>query len=411
MGGIMRAHLRLAAATLPCCLLLTSIGAIAAAPASANSGYPPIPSGPILFGVSTSLTGAAASYGVPTVQSFQGVTLKAFNAKHPNGIDGHKLEIKIYNDNSTVTGAVQAAQQMASDHVAGVATLTTNPRGSSQQVAVLARNKVPIVSTLSGSQYSNTKKFPYAFSPASSVQQEGSAAGKWIGSHGFTRVAWLSDGVAQDTDALDQILAGIRRYAPKAKIVGSQTIPPGTVNASTAITALKATNPQLLVVFIGLGYGPVWQAMQTANWSPTVLASAGAWYDGFSAMGPLAAKAYSPYVDCAASPTQTFSIEQQALFAGYSSVTSGQSFNYLTYIASDSIPVELLAYAIEKYHSTDPNAIKRALEGIHNQLFLGIKYNFSPANHYGVTGGYAAAVCVMSSPYAGGLGKVPIRST
>jgi ABC-type branched-subunit amino acid transport system substrate-binding protein len=119
--------------------------------------------GSILFGVSTSLTGATASYGVPTVQSFQGHA-HGVQRQHLNGTAGQKLEIKMHNDNSTLTGVVEAAQQMVSDHLAGVVSLTTNQRDSSQQVAVLARSKVPIVSTLSGTQYSNAEKFRYALS-------------------------------------------------------------------------------------------------------------------------------------------------------------------------------------------------------------------------------------------------------
>jgi ABC-type branched-subunit amino acid transport system substrate-binding protein len=396
-------------ALLPC-LLVVGVGISTVTPASAATKYSAIPPGPILLGVSTSLTGSASAYGVPTVDSFQGVTLKAWDAAHPDGVDGHQVEIKIYNDDSTVTGAVEAAQQRVADHVAGVATLTTNPQGAAQQIAVLVKNKVPIVSTLTGSQYTITKKYPYAFSPAASVQQEGAAAGKWIAHEGITKVAWLSDGIAQDVDALNQILAGMKKYAPKAQVVKSETIPPDSVDDSVAITSLKQADPQLLLVYIGIGYGPVWQAMQTLNWSPTILASAGAWYDGFAAMGSLVDKAYAPYVDCAPSVNTTFSDAQQALFAGYSQVTGGFAINYLTFIASDSIPVELLTYAIEKYHSTDPNAIKQAIEGIHNQTFIGLQYNYSATNHYGITGVYGANVCVMGTPYAGGVGKVPIIS-
>ncbi|HEY2563429.1 MAG TPA: hypothetical protein VGI44_06930, partial [Acidimicrobiales bacterium] len=163
------------------------------------------------------------------------------------------------------------------------------------------------------------------------------------------------------------------------------------------------------VVYLGVGFGPVWQAMQSANWSPTILSSAGAWYDGFDAMGALAAKAYAPYVDCASSPSQTFTPEQQDLFAKYSAVTGAASTNYLTYIASDSVPVEIMAAAIEKYHSTDPTAIKKAIEGMGRKTFIGIDYHYSPTNHFGLTGQYGPAVCAMGPPYAGGVGKVPIK--
>lgn len=400
---------RLALACVPCLLLLAGTAAVAPS-ASAKDGFPPIPPGPITFGISTSFTGANSAYGVPTEESFDGVTLKQFDATHPNGIDGHKLELKLVDDQSTVTGAVGAANELVAAHVAGIVTLTTNPEAVSDQVAVFTKNKVPIVSTLTGSQYENTKAYPYAFSPAASVQQEGVAAAKWLANEGFTKVAYMTDGLPQDVDALDQILGAMKIDDKKAKIVANVTIPPESVDDSAAITKLKSANPQVVIVYIGAGYGPVWQAMQAANWSPTILASAGAWYDGFSAMGSLATNAYAPYVDCATSPSETFSATQESLFAGYSAVTDAYETNYLTFIASDSVPVYILAYAIEKYDSTAPAAIKKAIEGIHNVKFLGINYNFSATNHYGITGTFGAAVCKMGPPYAGGVGKVPVRS-
>jgi branched-chain amino acid transport system substrate-binding protein len=389
----------------------TGAGAVIALPSSAgaSSGYPPIPQGPITFEVSADLSGAAAAYGQTTKEAFQNVTLQAFNAAHPHGIDGHKVIIKIQNDASDVTGAVQAANQMVADKAAGVVTVSQSPAAQSQQLAVLTKAKMPVVSTLTGSQYADTSKYPYAFSPGGSVEQEGAVAAKWMASTNVKRVAVLTDGLPQDTDAVNQIEAGMKQYAPKAKVVQSVTIPSGSVDDSAAITKAKAANPDLLLVYLGVGFGPVWQAMQSADWSPTILSSAGAWYDGFDAMGSLTAKAYAPYVDCADSPTQAFTAEQQDLFAKYSAVTGGTSTNYLTYIASDSVPVEIMAAAIEKYHSTDPSAIKKAIEGIHHQSFIGIQYNFSPTNHFGLTGQYGPAVCAMGPPYAGGVGKVPIK--
>jgi len=211
-------------------------------------------------------------------------------------------------------------------------------------------------------------------------------------------------------DALTQITDGIKKYAPKAKVVKAVTVPVDSTDDTVAVTTMKQADPQLTIIYIGIGFGPVWQAMQTQGWSPTILASAGAWYDGFTAMGSLVDNAYAPYVDCASSASQTFTAEQEQLFAGYSAATDAFSINYLTFVASDSIPVELLAYAIGKEHTLDPVAIKKAIEGIHNQSFLGIDYNFSPTNHYGLSGQYAAAICKMGPPYAGGVGKVPVRS-
>src|SRR4051812_32997131 len=57
--------------------------------------YPPIPAGPIVLGASVPLSGPTASYGTVYKQALETVTLKTFNAAHPDGIDGHPVDIKI----------------------------------------------------------------------------------------------------------------------------------------------------------------------------------------------------------------------------------------------------------------------------------------------------------------------------
>jgi len=47
----------------------------------------------------------------------------------------------------------------------------------------------------------------------------------------------------------------------------------------------------------------VWQAIQSAGWNPKILTSAGAWYDGFTGMGPLANNAVAGYEDCVKTAT------------------------------------------------------------------------------------------------------------
>jgi hypothetical protein len=72
------------------------------------------------------------------------------------------------------------------------------------------------------------------------------------------------------------------------------------------VAQLKASNPDLLINVLSYGYAPLWQAMQTAGWSPNILSHPSAWYDGFTGMGSLVNKAVSFYNACADSPSQTW---------------------------------------------------------------------------------------------------------
>ena len=63
--------------------------------------------------------------------------LKQFTAEYPNGIDGHQVKLVFLDAQGTVTGAVQATDQLVSDHVAAVVTLSYNPEATVQQAEIL----------------------------------------------------------------------------------------------------------------------------------------------------------------------------------------------------------------------------------------------------------------------------------
>lgn len=408
-GAIVRNFRHLVLASIPCLAML--IGTTVVATSASASGFPKIPPGPIAFGVSTSVTGANAAYGVATKEGFE-VALAQFDKEYPNGIDGHAVKLDFIDDMSTVTGAVDAANEMVADKVAAVITLTTDSAGVPGQVAVLKKAKIPIISTMESESYANPKQYPYYFTTTETPGLDAMAAAQYIKAKGWTRIATLNDGVPIGVDSLDLILNDMKKVAPKAKIVSSVTIAPGSVDDTAAVTKLKDGNPQVVLVYSTYDYGPLWDAMHAINWNPNIIGSAGIWYDGLTAMGStLEATAVSPYVMCASSPSETFNSTQNSLFASYYAVTDGYSINYLTYIANDSLPFYLMAYAINKEDSTDNNAIKQALEGIHNKSFLGIPQSFSATNHVGATGTFASAVCNVGPPYAGGKGLVPVRAT
>jgi ABC-type branched-subunit amino acid transport system substrate-binding protein len=398
---------RLVLATVPFLGILAG-SLVVTSPASASGGFPPIPPGPILFGLTTPETGAYAAYGATTKESFDAISLTQFNSTHPNGIDGHKVQVDLLDDQSTITGAVNTANELVADHVAGIITVTYDEPADPAQVAVYVKNKVPIVAQMFSEDATNVKKYPYYFTQTATQGQEAVAAAKWIAARGYTSIVALNDGVGAGVDQLNLILSAMKKYAPKAKVLANVAIPPGSVDDTAAVAKLKSYNPQLVLVFSTAAYGSLWNAMHAINWAPTILASAGAWYDGFSAMGDLVANAYSPYEDCASSASETFSPTLESLFAQYNAATYGYSTNYLTYVNSDTAPFYILAYAIEKYHSTAPAAIKKALEGAHHLNVLGLNYSFSATNHAGLTGPFGAAVCDMGPPYAGGKGVIPV---
>ncbi len=387
----------------------TTVAGGGATTTAGSKKWPAIPDGPITFGVSAPLTGANAAFGGAVQKAFENVTLAKFNEFHPDGIDGHKVQISVKDDGSDVTTAVNVANQFVSDKVAAMVTLTYNPAATPQQIAIFNKSKVPMVAVRGDKDLTDTSKWPYWFGLSPSNPQEQEAAAKWIASHPeIKNIAVLTDNTPTNKELLDLLTQSLKTAAPSVKFSDTASVTPGAVDVSTQIAQLKGGNPDLLYVNLGYGYGPVWQAIKAAGWSPKILTSAGAWYDGFDAMGDLAPNAVAAYYTCAKEGHPPFSDQLVGLMQAYTTVFGTTSTNYLTYVSSDNSPLELLKTAIEKNHSIDPDAIKDALETMGPQTYFGVlKYNYTKDNHFGITGEYGAAVCRMGEPFSDGGARIP----
>jgi ABC-type branched-subunit amino acid transport system substrate-binding protein len=375
---------------------------------TAASKFPPIPDGPIKIGLSISLSGQNAAYGLPAQKAFTTVTLKKFNEMHPQGIDGHQVQLDILDDASDVTKSVSVANQFVSSKDAFVIKLSDNPSAAAQQAAVLNKAKIPTFTYSLTTDFADATKWPYLFGILSSVPQSGQTAADWISKHSeIKKIAVLTDNLQSDVEYTNAILNPLKSSAPSVQVVKTAAISPGAVDASTAIAQLKSANPDLLLVMLAFGYGPIWQGIQAANWSPTIMTSAGAWYDGFDAMKTLATKAVAAYDDCVVDGHPPFPKQVTDLMDAYAPVFGTTSLNYLTFVNTDSAYLELIKVAVEKVHSADPDAIKQTLEGMTNQTLLGLlQYSMSPTNHSGLTGDYGPHVCRMS-PFVDGPYRQP----
>jgi ABC-type branched-subunit amino acid transport system substrate-binding protein len=364
----------------------------------AGAQFPPIPPGPIRFGVSVPLSGATAAYGLGYKAAY-GVTLSSFNQLHPDGIDGHPIQFDILDDGSDVTKAVNVANQFVANKDAAVVVITANPLAAPQQLAVLNKAKVVVLAGQTDDEYTDSKKWPYTFGNAGSSAQYGEKAAAWIAKHSeIKKIAVLSDGTQTDEEIVADILNPLKSGAPGDQLVKTVQVSPGAVDVTTPIAQLKGANPDLLIVALGFGFGPVWQAMQAANFSPQIMTTGpGAFYDGYNAMGPLAAKAVVPYVDCVRPNHPPFEKTLTDMLSAYRAVPGVVTINLMAEPSYDSAPMEILKSAIEKYHSVDPDAIKQAIEGMGPRTIFGVlQYNYTPTNHFGMTGDFGPNICNMS---------------
>lgn len=370
------------------------------APAGGSTAkFPAIPEGPIKFGVSVPLSGPTAAFGTTTKKAFEEVTTKQFNTAYPNGIGGRKIEVVVYDDGGDVTKAVNVANQMVQDKIAAAVTLSYNPAASPQQLAVLNKAKIPVLASLGETDYTDVAKYPYFFGVSASLPMNAKVEAAWVAKHPeFKKLAVMIDGLPTQQQSQTLFETELKKVAPSVTIAKTASITPGATDVSTAVATLRAENPDLLIVRASFAFGPIWNGLKAANWSPKMLTSAGAWYDGFDVMQSTgnAANAVAAYVDCLKDANVKLDPQVTALMDGYAPVFGTTSINYLTFVKTDNGPLELLKKAIEKNNSIDGDAIKNALETMGPiKLWNTVDYNFSPTNHFGVAGDFGSAVCAM----------------
>jgi ABC-type branched-subunit amino acid transport system substrate-binding protein len=383
-------------------------GTTSAAGAASATKFPPIPAGPIKVGLSISLSGPLAQYGEQSQKAWSQVTLKYFNQLHPDGIDGHPLQLDLQNDAGDATLSVNVVNQMVSNKDAAVMKVSDITGYAALQMSLLSKAKMPVISFQGDDSFADVSKYPYAFGTLASTAELGGAAAKWIGDHPeYKKLAVLTDNIPAQQETLNDILNPLKTSAPGDSVIKTVSITPGAVDVSTALAQLRAANPDLVLIAVSQGFGPLWDGFKAAGWSPPIVTT-GSFYDGYSSMGSLLSHAWSPSTDCVQPTHAPYSQTVTTIMDAYVAAVGNISPNMLIYDHADSVPLELVKYAIEKYHSTDPNAIKQALEGVHNQSFLDpiFTYDYSPTNHYGITGDLSAHMCAMA-PLIDGPYKVP----
>jgi ABC-type branched-subunit amino acid transport system substrate-binding protein len=381
-------------------------------PEAANSGasskYPAIPAGPITIGLSVSLTGPLASSGKFLQETYEQVTVAAFKKEYPKGIEGHQIVVDYENDGGDPTTGAEVAKKFVSEHVAAVMHVSDLPEVGDIQMAILNKAHIPTITYDTSAALSNAKAYPYNFGVSVSNAQQSESGLNYLKSHPqYKRIAILTDNTPVLNQEYNAMLNPLVK-AGKVKVVATASVNDTTLDYSSAIAQLKAANPQMVLVFVNGTFGNVWQAMNQADWSPPVIGPSYIFYDGYSALGAMKDKALVLSAACAPTSTPVFPARTSALMSSYAAATEGASPNMLVYVQTDSVGLELLKYAVTKYDSTSPDAIKTALESFNQDLFWqGDHYHFTPTNHYGLSGVYGSAVC-QAAPLVDGANQIPL---
>jgi ABC-type branched-subunit amino acid transport system substrate-binding protein len=379
----------------------TTSGGSSSTASNTNTSYPPIPAGPMTVCVSVALSGLTATQG--TQASFNAAA-NLVNTQY-GGIAGHKVSVTLVNDSGNATTAVQNINQFVSQHqsnpnncVAEVG-MDYDPSIQPSMVAVTSKNKMITILDSSVDDYFDAAKYPYLFPINPSDAAVGTAVGHFIAGKKWTKWAVLTDGIPQETQEIQDDLAGAKKAGLDPVIVKTATVSPGASNVQTQLLELKQANPDVVLVMIGLGYGAVWNGMKAAGWSPNIIGDLAAFYFEYNDLGPLAQNAFSPawYGSIPNHPQLPSNIVSFMNVIG--PYNGAPNYPGLLIAANvDLNKILLVKWAVEKYNSVDSDAMKKALETLNDQAIFwqGNKFTENATTHVGLIGPYSAGAMNMA---------------
>jgi branched-chain amino acid transport system substrate-binding protein len=312
----------------------------------------------------------------------KGAELKVELINKAGGVNGHKLELISYDDQSSPETASRAAQRLVSKDrvIAMIGTASVPVSGAVASIG--AKSKIPVII---GSGYEvNAAKEPFLFNSAHKTDFAVARPFQYFQSKGITKVALLMP--IGPLGELGSSLA--RKYAPnyKIEIVGEEKFDVKAADVTSQLAKLRGLDPQAVFSFCtGEPAALVARNMDQMGMKIPVLVSHGNANPGFlkfvsTLTVPIVVpggRAVAPEIVADSDPCKKIILE----FSKAHQAKYGEPANY--YSAEMVDAVDLIAAGLKATGSGDTVKLRAAIEEIKGFAGMNGVYNFSPTDHHG----------------------------
>jgi branched-chain amino acid transport system substrate-binding protein len=272
-----------------------SVTALASIPTSVASAAPAKkvhhakrPSGaPVVFRAIVSETGGAAALGKTEALALKDL---AKQTNSTGGIDGHPMKVTIKNNATSPSTAVSEASPWVKANVPFI--LNGSITATDRAVDALATSKGPFIYDLSPGDHPKAKTF--WFSAGISTRSDAHAYLTYFKAKHLTKIGIITGTTSSGADGFAQFTKALK--TPKFSgmtMTNHQTFTPTAVSVTTQMSAIKASNPQVLVIWVtGTPVGTVFKAMSSLGMEtiPTVTTDGNASYTLLTHLGSVVPK-------------------------------------------------------------------------------------------------------------------------
>lgn len=374
--------LRRSAPLLVLAVLVVSAATACASSSSGNSNSPST-SSPFVVGAVLPISGDYSAVGVAEEPA-----LKAIVAHYnkTGGVLGHKIELHIINDGSSLQQAISATRSLASQYQMNLFIPDTI---SAQTLATLPLVPGALsVSVCASNDCGNPGKFPLAFDMNPPPDALFQATARYLADKGYKRVGMLAD----DTTSGHSFDTVTTQYLKKlgVTVAAHEFATPGTTDISVQLSKLRSSGVSAVAGWVsGMGLDTATRSFQAIGWKVPIVLPNGFNYP--QSVDTLVPSSVAPQVVCVCDAVSIRTSSQvpaqiQSLLdimKGYGPVTSLQ----LTALTLDEFTIA--KYGYEKAGSLDAKKVAAALEQIASDSSVAKSTDFYA--YYGVNPGFTSS--------------------
>jgi len=362
-------------------LALATILYLGAAPAS----------GPIVIGVIGAVSGSSASLGKAQQQ---GVELAVAEINAAGGIMGRPVKAVYRDDEADPTKALTAAQELVDREGINFLVGTTNSTPAATVIPFLQDNKiVSITSIATSNTIIDAAKYPYAFRVFIPNGLQANALVANAKQRGYKKIALVADTSALGVDGMAAMVKYSAQYGVKP--VAQVTYQSDDADMSPVAQSLKNSGADCALFWtLGADGAKIVKALERIGYIDKlrIYGYTGIGMPNFNELaGPGASRVASLGVkDWAVANSKSqlkgrFLDLYKKIMAKYGAYAPGKRDTNPYHVAAAYDCVMLLKWAIETAGTTDPDAVKAAIEtkGSTYQGNFGGSYKFSATDHDG----------------------------
>lgn len=344
----------------------------------------PIPDGPIILAGTLPLSGTMGAYGTAQAAAYEAAV--TYVNEELDGIAGHKIELRMENDQSDPATGVAIAQGFVEDEVSAIISPSYSPM--QEQVLPIYQRAGLVVSTANAApgEFNDLDNYTRIFAHYPGFDDFYTSMPAFLAASDVEKLGILTDTSPAVEETLERLTKSLE--AEGIEVVSLQQVPFGSTEFATPLRQLRDDGAESVFALTTVGLAQLYDALRGLKWTPKTINTTNGtpWADGLDSVDEYAGVIYG---DCAygITPGEELDPTIQELMEYFvdeiGSSYPGQVAGVLPALNS----VLTYKYAVEEADTLHADTVAATIETFQDKEYLtpANMVSFSDKQHIGVT--------------------------